>query len=239
MTLCMAAACMDRGKPRLVISSDWKVETATYSVENANKFFWIGDSWVCLIAGNGSRALELIKTYRIAFFALYEQKVKISKENIFDLVKQPLIIHKRKLVEEYIGLRLGISYQEFMETGKNRLPEKQFEQMCSDVVNIGFDCWLLLCTFQEGDSFIFRIHPNGDCELCENFAAIGSGTDIAEASFCQREHQEDLPLGQGIFHVYEAAALGARAPGVGESTISVLSPNSKGDTNTRHRNSRG
>lgn len=224
MTLCIAAACQDRRKPRLVVSSDWKVELNVSSAEIQDKFYWVTEYWIALVAGSSSRALELVNTYRASFKAMHDKKIELTKANIIDVVKNPLRTYKRKLADEYVSLKLGLSYKEFLDKGKGYLPEKQFEEMCRDIAKIKLGCDILLCTFQFGTSYIFRIDRSGECEVCENFAAIGTGTDIAEASLCQREHEGDLSLAQALFHVYEATVLGSKAPGVGkESAISVLS----------------
>lgn len=53
-------------------------------------------------------------------------------------------------------------------------------------------------------------------ERCSHFAAIGSGTYVAESALFYREHTGGESLGTAIYNVYEAMKLGAKAPGVGE-----------------------
>lgn len=224
MTLCVAVAGQDHGVSRIVVASDWRVETETSSSEVQNKFYWIDKNWPALIAGDPSRALELIATFRGLFKRFEEKHVAINSTNIYDLLKVPLRRFKAKLSDEYVSQKYGITYKEFLSKGKAMFPEDRFDRLCHDIERIDLECDLIICRFLGGEPYIFRIHSTGRLELCEHFAAIGSGTDLAESSLQLREHEEDLPLSQAIFHVYEAMTLGAKAPGVGKVfTISVLS----------------
>jgi 20S proteasome alpha/beta subunit len=224
MTLCVAAACHDRGKPRIVIASDWRIETTLSSGEIQEKLYWITDSWPVLIAGTVSRAIELKDTYRQHFGVLLAAKAVITPDNVIDVVKAPLLAFKHKLANEYIAARLGMTYEYFLQNGKAQLPSDTFDTLTADIVRIDFGCNLLICTFLENEPFIFLVDSQGGVQSREHFAAIGSGSDIAESVFFQRDHEARLSVGQGVYHAFEAMRLGAKAPGVGsEHAISVLS----------------
>jgi len=64
MSLCIAAACQDRGKSRVVIATDWKASAGIAAAEIQDKLYWIGDYMPVLIAGTITRAIELKDTYK-------------------------------------------------------------------------------------------------------------------------------------------------------------------------------
>ncbi len=229
VTLCIAAACQSKGKPRIVVSSDWRVENPSFSAEIQDKLYWVQDEWAVLIAGTVSSAIELVNTYARYFTAFKGKNIELTNTNIVDHVRRPLILQKNKVANAYVGKLLGITYKEFLATGKERLPEKKFADIVSNIEDLELDCQLILCTFLDGEAQIFKV--DGDCsiEVCEQFAAIGSGCDIAESVLFQREHEGDLPIGHALYAVYEAARLGSKAPGVGnQHALSVLLPPKRG-----------
>jgi len=229
VTLCIAASGQDRSKPRIVISSDWRIENPSFSAEIQDKLYWAGDEWAILIAGTVSSAIELVNTYARYFTALKEKGAALTNTNIIDHLKKPPILQKNKIADAYVGQLLGISYKEFLATAKERLPEKQFAEILTNIEDLDLQCQLILCSFLDGETQIFKVDADCSVEQCEHFAAIGSGSDIAESVLFQREHQGDLPIGQALYAVYEAARLGSKAPSVGDShAISVLLPPQKG-----------
>lgn len=229
MTLCIAAACQDRGRPRIVISSDWRIENRSFGAEIQDKLYWMHDEWAVLIAGTVSSAVELVNTYGRYFTALEKKKIELSNTNISDYIKRPLTLQKNKIADAHVGKLLGITYKEFLQTGKERLPKKRFTEIISDIEELELDCQLILCSFIDNEAQIFKIGADCSVELCEQFAAIGTGSDVAESVLFQRDHEGDLPMSHALYAVYEAASLGSKAPGVGQQhAIGVLLPPKKG-----------
>jgi 20S proteasome alpha/beta subunit len=225
MTLCIAAACQDRGKKRIVISSDWRIESSSFGAEIQDKLYWIGDEWAVLIAGGITRAIELVDTYAEHFRSLKEKKIKLTDTTILDQVKKPPILQKYKIANEYVGALLGMTYRDFLTNGKQILPEKQFEEIIADLQRLDLGCQLILCSFVDGAQRIYKVCDDCSVEASEHFAAIGTGSDIAESVLFQRDHEGDLPLSHALYDVFEAASLGSKAPGVGKQhAITVLVP---------------
>jgi 20S proteasome alpha/beta subunit len=234
MTLCVAAACEDRKKPRIVIATDWRAETSVASGDIQDKLYWIGDNIAVLVAGTVSRAIELRDTYK-QYFSQREkreaqkpesEKEPVSASNLIDIFKNPLVIFKNKLANEYIGLKYGMTYKAFLSAiAKKEIPESVAEQDLAEIKRIGFDCCLIILLFLDKRPWILRVDDDGSLESCESFAVIGSGEDIANGVLFQRELEGDDPLGRAIYCVYEAMKLGSIAPGVGEFfTLDVLYP---------------
>jgi 20S proteasome alpha/beta subunit len=65
VTLCIAAACQYRNKPRIIICTDWKVSSSYGSAENTDKMRWIKKpNWVALTAGGATACDALVRMYR-------------------------------------------------------------------------------------------------------------------------------------------------------------------------------
>lgn len=228
MTLCIAAICQDHGKPRIVVGTDWKATTGEASAENQDKLRWVTDNMPMLLAGTVSRAIELRAVYRQFFNSISKRTPPIvpDEKNIGDLVRKPAAIFKAKLSNEYVSLRFGLSYKDFREAvGKGQVPRSVATETYADIKNIDLGCSIILPFFVGKDAYIFRVGSDGSVEECDNFAAIGSGTPIAEGVLFQREQEDDMTLGRTVYHVYEAMKLGSIASDVGEEhTIDVLYP---------------
>jgi hypothetical protein len=112
VTLCIAAACQDHGKPRIVLCSDLRLQTTTDSAEIQDKLSFRIPNWAALIAGQPTRAEELLDTYRQFFKSNKPEKLKGS--TIIDTFKKPAQSFQRKLLDEHTQRKLGMSYAEFL-----------------------------------------------------------------------------------------------------------------------------
>jgi 20S proteasome alpha/beta subunit len=123
-------------------------------------------------------------------------------------------------------MKYGMTFKDFRTAvGRNEIPAGTAAETFTEIANIGFDCSLILCIFSKKFPSIYRIDSTGLVNICDHFAAIGSGSPIAEGVLYQREHRADMPLGRTIYHVFEAMKLGSIASDVGkEHTIDVLYP---------------
>lgn len=235
VTLCIAAICQQNRRDRLIIATDWKSSTGEAGAENQDKLKWITDNLPALLAGTVSRAIELRDTYRQYIEALANRtpSVRITHLNVADIMRKPPILFKEKLVEEYIGLKFGLTYKGFREAvAKREIPEAIATEAYTDIENIDLDCCLIIPIYIDKDAYIFKVDSDGGVERCDNFAAIGSGSSIAEATLFQRKQEDRMTLGRSVYHVYEAMKLGSIASDVGqEHTIDlVYRPGEKGAT---------
>jgi hypothetical protein len=225
MTLCIGAICYQGEKPRMVISSDWKMESEIAGAEIQDKLYWVRDDWPVLLAGTFTRAFQLKEIYRSFVDRSSDRMLGMLRSEFMDFLRQPLILYKHALADEFIGARLGIPYDVFI-ANRNWFPETTYTEALTAVRRLPLDCQLLMPMFLFDDPYLWRIN-NETFEYCDNFAAIGSGMDIAEASLCQRKQDENTSLGKTIYHIFEAGKLAtlANVPGVGKDhTISVLYP---------------
>src|SRR5437016_3161589 len=63
MTLCIAAASLENGEPRIVVAFDFRVETDWIGADATFKMSRFTNKWAVLFAGNVSSAREVINVY--------------------------------------------------------------------------------------------------------------------------------------------------------------------------------
>ncbi len=230
MTLCVAAACQDHRKPRIVAATDWRAEGYVAGADIQDKFYWIGKDIAVLIAGNITRAVHLKDTF--AEFLEWRAKANppkspITKQTLVDVFMLPPILFKSKIAAQYVGLKYGMTYKAFLSAiAAKQIPQAIAEETLRDISKLKPECELILCMFSTDRSpSILKVAEDGSVDLVDSFATIGFGSYIADGVLFQREHQEDETLGATLYHVYEAMKLGSIAPAVGkEFTINVLYP---------------
>ncbi len=222
MTLCVAAECEHRGKARFVFAKDFAVETEVAKAEIEAKWTRIGKAdYIALMAGSGSRAIELAD-----HIGQRLDDNAVRDETLVQIARFGVKEFKNRLAGEFVGSRLGIDYDRFLEHGIRLLPPDTYREMVEEISTITLGCSLLWLPFDANDgSHIIRIHETGMVETCTHFAAIGSGQYVAEAALFQREQSNQKSLGDTVYHIYEAMKLGSAAPGVGKSfSLHIQSP---------------
>lgn len=239
MTLCIAAACQEGERPRIVIGADQRIETYMAGADIQGKLYWIDGEQeqdvAVLIAGSVSAAMRLGETYRQYFKKLRDLGRKESEEgkperdmSPIDTYSTPLTHYKQKLADAYIGREFGMSYKTFMQAiASKQIPDRIAEDALGAVRKLRFECSLILATFKNNEAHIFKVEDDASLEMCEHFATIGAGAMIADGALYQREHAYDtVNLNRAIYHVYEAMSLGRIAPGVSRDVcnIGVLYP---------------
>ncbi len=227
--LSVAAACQDGGKARIVIATDRKVGTAAASAEAHDKLHWINDNVPLLIAGTMHRAVDLrdtITDYLAQYYQENPEPGSVSEYQITKLLKRPVALFKRQLAGEHVSLKFGLGYEEFKSCVRShRIDTLVANQTMQEISDIQFGCWLILPFFWEGKPKIYKIDTFGTVELCEHFAAIGTGAIIVESVLYQRKHEAQTPLGPSVYHVFEAMNLGSTLSGNSQGhTIDVLYP---------------
>jgi 20S proteasome alpha/beta subunit len=195
------------------MSSDFGMENAMARANIQHKTFQLSDDCSVLLSGDLSRAKELTELCRE-----FINKATAGNDEwgIISVLQNAAKEQKRRLADEYIGARLGISYAEFLDSGKSKLPDDLFRDLITDVKDIQLGCTLLIVDFSLDEPSLFRIHDSGNVEQCDNFAAIGSGIYIAESLLSLRDHEESLDIAPAMYNVFEAMWHGRRGPGVGE-----------------------
>jgi hypothetical protein len=220
VTLCVAAECQRHKRffNAVVFASDFEVEGGIASAEIGVKVAMASsEEYPILMAGTQTRAINLAQI--VAGFA-EQQHAPPDKDSLplhWDAILEDSVrLAKHKVAEELVSSRFGISYQQFLANGKTSFPDDIFRETIAEIGRTSLDCWLIVLGFHHSDPMLYRISDIGTVETCQNFAAIGSGSYIAEASLFQRSQRSTNDLGTTIYNVYEAMRLGAIAPGVGK-----------------------
>lgn len=234
VTVCIAAMCEHNGEPRIVLCSDWKGEEGFGGSETTDKWRSLPKGWEALIAGDLSRAEELI--------ARYESHLKLMPDmpndnTLYDEMKKPAHTQKAALIDDYVRQLLGISYVDFLSS--TTLPHEFVAKQLDEVARIRLGAQVILAGFcqfvptMDINSYLFVVgeeHTESTdvVRIADNFAAIGSGAYVAIPVMHQHEHESDKPLMETIYTIFEAKRLSEIVPGVGQATsLEIMEPSGK------------
>jgi hypothetical protein len=220
MTLCVAAESRAHRTLHhsIVFAADFEVEGETARAEIGRKVIYTSLAhYPVLIAGTQTRAISLAQKISYLLDVSRPEKGEVHTPPPWEqLLSEAIRLQKNDLANEITAVRFGLTYERFLEIGKASLPEEIFRETVAEISRTPLDCQLLVLGFSQSLTGMYRVSPTGLVEICDNFAAIGSGYYLAESSFFQRSQKGDNNLGTTIYNVFEAMKLGASAPGVGE-----------------------
>jgi hypothetical protein len=225
MTVCIAAVCeQDRDDPKIIICTDRKVSSALGSADTMLKSRTIklgvgGEpSWLCLTSGTDTAILAIMRSLKEKF-----RSQVIDDTNAVRLVREALNERKGQLVEELIQGKYAISYQDFLADGKTKLPESAFRTTIAEIEMVQLDAECIVVGY--GDyGFPLLIQTNVKCgaDLKEDYAAIGEGSYLAQASLMSREHHGSRAFDRSAYVTYEAKKFAEGAPTVGKTTVLLV-----------------
>jgi 20S proteasome alpha/beta subunit len=225
VTLCIAALSNDwdlnvNHPPlrNIVCCFDKRVETTTAGSDTAYKFRKVSANWAALIAGTVSRAEELITIYTTNL------PTDVTPEPaLLEILRQPPQILKRRLADEYVQNRLGVSYTDFLANGSSWLPTAVFEHIASEIMRIEIGCQLILLPMPpQQTKFLFTVDGDGAVYPENDFAAIGTGATGATAWLHHRAQHRFNSTNTTVRQVIEAKKFCETAPGVGHTTNLVV-----------------
>lgn len=216
MTLCIAAAARSEDKPCLILCADHKIGTLAAQAEIGFKFKWVRNGWPALIAGDLSRAEELVTTFKEHLVMMNFDEV-----NVFDAMKSAGETFRVKLVNELVQKKLSISYED-LQKNRAKFPPATVYEIYGQIGQVDSEAELIAAGFLDGKSYIFVVERDCTVSFREHFAAIGTGATIAEPALFQRgQHKWDSVV-DTVYQVYEAKRLGEIADGVGKRTTEVI-----------------
>lgn len=219
MTVCIAAVCQHEDVPQIILCNDYKKTSGLGSAETEDKFHSLKFGWYALGAGTKSQIEFLVREYRNHLRGISE----ITDMNIAEVLREPLVKRKRALATEYIQNQYGLSYDEFLSIGREKLPPDMFRNELEYVKRIWLDAALIIVGFTGGDPKtkspnICKVESDGTMSLQEDFAVIGQGELLASPIFYQRAYTSKTPLSKAIFYVSEAKKNAENLASVGEDT---------------------
>jgi 20S proteasome alpha/beta subunit len=240
VTLCIAAICEDQDRKQncIVVSSDWKAEVGDIAgAEIQNKLYWIFDkSWPTLIAGTASEAHDLVACYRSNL-----NPKEITKRNLGYRIRDAALKRKAELADEYVRARLGVDFQYFKDN-KDKIDPTVWSGIWNDIKKMTLDCQLIICTFIDGEPYIYQVEEDGKAWRDDNFVSIGTGSTIANSLLCFRQQDEENSLIHTLYNVFEATrfAYKAQSPGVGKQhAFSILYAGEAGKVNSFYITNKG
>jgi hypothetical protein len=220
MTVCIAAASILNDDPLLVLCMDMLGSTEFSSSDTTWKWRPVGDGFQAQIAGTISNARELTSQLHAQ---LMESKPKRVRE-VLETLRLGFGNYKHAFAEGHIQNRLGMSYGKFLETGKQSLPSDLFRELARDIASHDSEAEIIVSGFLDGRPVIFTV-TGESVASCDDFAVIGSGSQLAEAALYHRDQSFMNGVNRTMYCVYEAKRLAEKAPGVGRKTqMFILRP---------------
>ena len=119
-------------------------------------------------------------------------------------VKAPLFERKRVLVEDYVKSRFALSYDDFLKFGKERFPSDMFTEGMRYIKSINLEVELIIAGFIEKSAEIYQCESSGEAYPVEDFAVIGEGAYLAQATLMRRSQNYMKSPDETLYNVYEA-----------------------------------
>jgi 20S proteasome alpha/beta subunit len=228
LTICIAALC-DKGK-NCVVGADREITVASHTLEfdHEKKIEALTDSCVIMAAGDSLFAAEIIEKTRQKVVAQSDKTIRVIAEDLRDIYKK---LHLER-AESVILHPRGLTLQEFLQYGAQRLPLQSYMSIDQQLFNFGLNVveFLVAGTDSSG-AHIYRVHYTGVgggnwLEWCDRlgFRAIGTGALHAAILLSLGAQNREENTEKTIYNVYSAKKSAEVAPGVGPATdLAVIS----------------
>lgn len=216
MTVCIAAVCdvYTDGDPKVVICTDRLMSSAIGTTEKKHKDHLIDRRWRCLVSGSESEFLAILRLLRDRI------PQKATEEMVLEAIRKSLGERKLQKTEELVQARLGISYEEYLATGKDRLPAEIFSGIARDITLMKLTAELLIVGFNVTNKYpsLISTDTEGRVHIRDDFATVGEGAYLASSALLAREHAEADSLSHTLYHAYEAKKYAEHVTSVGKTT---------------------
>lgn len=227
MTVCIAAKATWEDKDVIVSVTDTKLTTGLYSQESgALKVKRLTKYWSVMIAGHFSQNRPIVDALRDELVKVGEETLDVG--DVSAACTKVYIAEAKRLAEESILARFGLTMEDFLNSRK-RIGESLFERTWGEVSRIQIGCDFLVWGFDKAGSHIFCVsNPTIDNPSFitdhdfPGFAAIGTGSYLAESTMYAFDHHVLTPLPQAIYHATTAKFVAESASDVGASTILIV-----------------
>jgi 20S proteasome alpha/beta subunit len=222
VTVCLAAACLwedDIDKQAIVLCTDLKMSGPLGSAETALKQRTLGKAWYALTSGSEPEIEALISTLADRF----KEAEIIDESNISKIISDSLLSRKRQKSTELVMGKFAMSYDDFVQIGKDKLPPDIFRDAVFQIADLKLPEFII-AGFDGNFSLICQTSSSANVSIREGFAVIGEGGYLATAALLQREQSSVSSIPETLYNVYEAKRYAEKVPSVGKRTrISVLS----------------
>ncbi len=220
MTVCIAAACRVGKEEKIVLCADRKLSSPLGSTDTGSKMLWLSSAWRLLTAGEEPEIQALWNLYQIRF----KERNNLRAETIDESVKWPLRQRKKQLSDDYTYSHFNMPYDEFIASGKAKLPEEDFRNAVRSIGHITLKAHLIIAGFIGGSSEIYCTDSEGCAWPVKDVAVVGEGQYLAQSTLLRREQHGRSSLNETLYNVYEAKKYSEAVGSVGRSTfLAVLS----------------
>jgi len=222
MTVCIAAICLnDNNEEHIVCVSDLKLSKGHYSINlGAIKFHRVHPKWVAMVAGLYAQKEPIVMSVRDALRS-QENPMLQEVESAFTSAYQKF---GRQLAEESVLSPYGLTIQDFLARRAD-LGDVIYQRLWDDIGKTKVGCDFLVSGFDGYGAHIFSVsspsieNPSFVSDADEpGFAAIGSGSYIAESVLYSLEQQPIHKLHATIYNVCAAKFASETATDVGPLT---------------------
>ena len=179
VTICIAAVCELFSQPKIVLCSDWQVNTAFGSAETARKRRPIGKNLVGLFAGEENSIAALY----VLFKKHLHPVASLDETNVKPRIEAALDERKRDLTERLVQGRHAISYKDFHEHGKEKLPSNWFSKTTDDIANLKLGAECIIAGFVEYAPMMVVTDQSSNAKIQDYFATVGEGRYLANSAF--------------------------------------------------------
>lgn len=229
VTVCIAAECRDGDDAAFVLCSDFRANTSIGHSESMVKMRRLPHGFRCLTAGDD---VEIYSTVPI-FEKFLSELESPDETNVKVAIEAALTERKRQKAARLVSGRYALTYDQFIDIGKQKLPEDAFRKTIGDIERIHIDASFIFVGFPEGFPMIVQTEQDGTAWIREDFATIGEGSYLAQASMLFRTHMDTSLLVNTLFNVYEAKKAAERVGSVGLKTM-LLIYKSNGEVRSFH-----
>ena len=224
VTICIAAMTSGRRDSWMVTVSDTKLTTGIYSQElGAWKIRRLNNSWSALVAGKFGQNRPIIE----AITSEMADK-ELDVESVTKICTRVYIGQTKRSAEEAILAKHGLTMDEFLKSRKN-LGDSLFERTWGEISRIEVGCELLVSGFDQAGPHIFCVsNPTVDDPSFisdrdyPSFAAIGSGSYLAESTLYAFGHTSITSVEDTIYQATVAKFVAEAASDVGTHTVILV-----------------
>lgn len=219
MTVCISASCKDRNQRCIVLCTDWQVSSALGSAQTKLKQHFLRFPWTCLASGTEPDILAALRLLKKHFIAAKT----IDETNVPELVRAALNERKKEKTNEFVHGQYGISYEDFLSFGKDKLPTDLHREAAMSIADITLGASFIVVGISDNDIVMLETTDKCRVHIREDFATIGEGAYLAQSALLQRECIETMKMEEAIYCVYEAKRYAERVKSVGDITyISII-----------------
>jgi 20S proteasome alpha/beta subunit len=220
VTVCIGAICEDH----IITVSDTKLSTGYYSTDLGSlKIEEVHYLWRVMIAGKFSQSKPMLDRLGWELVACGKEELLLQ-----DVVAACVRVYKDyavQLAEESVLAPFGISMPDFLKS-RGQLGDALYERVWGDISRVQVGCEFLVGGYCNGVPHLFTVnnptpeHPSFTTYYDEpGFAAIGSGSILADSVMYAFEHRSEASFIDTIYRATYAKFGAESATDVGELTF--------------------